>query len=298
MAACLDGLDVLHSVGNTAPLHSPRRVKLVLTLHDTMFMWPGSALGGRSSGYQTLGRWYRRYVAPRAARRAAQIVTNSEATRRDVVSRLAVPQEKVRVLGFAPGPDFRPLPPTEYRRHLPQRAAGAGPFLLGFAAKDPRKNTSRLVTAFMRLAETQPGLDLVLVGDGHDLSSQRNLSAEARARIVVLGFVRREQLIALYNSALLLAYPSLYEGFGLPVLEAMACGTPVVTSRRGALTEVAGDAAIFVDPESTDQIAEAISLLVNDDSLRARQRSRGLARAAQFSWVATAEELVSLYRRL
>jgi len=114
----------------------------------------------------------------------------------------------------------------------------------------------------------------------------------------VLGFVRREQLIALYNSALLLAYPSLYEGFGLPVLEAMACGTPVVTSRRGALTEVAGDAAIFVDPESTDQIAEAISLLVNDDSLRARQRSRGLARAAQFSWVATAEELVSLYRRL
>lgn len=298
IAASYDGVDVLHCVGNTAPLCASRRIKLVLTLHDAMFMLPASALGGTSSIYQRLGRIYRRYVATRAATRAAQIVTNSAATRREVVARLGAPGGKVRVLAFAQGDDFRPLAPIERRRDLPQRAAASGAFILGFAARDPRKNTRRLVSAFMRVADRCPGVDLVLVGGGDDPADLPGISSDVRSRIVLLGFVRREQLIALYNAALAVVYPSLYEGFGLPVLEAMACGTPVVTSLREALIEVAGGAAVLVDPENTDEIAQAISRLVVDDHLRDSLRTLGLAHAAQFSWSAAAEQLASLYRTL
>lgn len=245
----------------------------------------------------------RRYLSgavPRSLRRAAHVVAVSETTRREAIERLGLTPDRVSVVYNGVDPAFRPLPPAtvdEVRRRLalPER------FILTLGTLEPRKNHLGLIQAFAQLQESEPAVSLLVAGrrgwlDEPIFRAVEELGLQASVRF--LGGVDDADLPALLNAAAVVAYPSFYEGFGLPPLEAMACGTPVVTSTGGALPEVCGEAALLVDPADTAGLADAIGRALMDRALRTTLRERGLRRAAGFTWANTAAGLVEVFRRV
>ncbi|MGC8839105.1 MAG: glycosyltransferase family 4 protein [Anaerolineae bacterium] len=269
-----------------------RDVPTVLTVHDLIFhLFP--------EYHKPLNYWYLRWTMPLYVRRADAVIAVSEATRQDLLRLYGVPPEKVRVVYEAAAPHFRPAPPEEVARvrsryGLPPR------FLLTVGTIEPRKNLPRLFQALARLggAERPP---LVVAGGRGWLYEETFRTVERLGledQVAFLGHVPEEDLPALYTAADLFVLPSLYEGFGLPVLEAMSCGTPVVCSRAASLREVAGDAACYMDPHDPEAMARTLREAWEDADLRATLRARGLARAASFSWRRAAEETLALYDAL
>jgi len=299
LAVARDRLDILHCPANTAPLLVPSTVRLVITIHDVMYLLPAGVLPSAGSTYQRLGRLYRRLVVPLATRNAAAIITVSTHSREEISRLLNQPATRIRVINEAAGSAFRVISDRTLTVRVRTRYGLARPFVLGLAGVDPRKNTGRIIEAYalFRKQGTR-GYQLVLVGlpAGRQAGFVRLARALGVAdEVVITGFVPEEDLVALYNAAELLVYPSLYEGFGLPVLEAMACGTPVVTSPSGSLPEVSGEAALMVDPLNVAEIADALWRVVDDASLRQDLVARGLARAQQFSWRQAAEQTMDVY---
>ena len=284
------GIDVLHSPHHTTPalpLPCPR----VVTLHDvTFFLLP--------QRYPPTRRLYFQAITRAAARLAQAIITPSDAVKRDVVRVLGVPQERITAIAEAPAPEFAPLEDADalgrirWRYKLPSR------YILSVGNLEPGKNRSRLIAAFSRLQERGLQHHLVIAGQRawryeSDLALVRRLRLDDAVHF--LGYVDGADMPGLYSGADLLAFPSLYEGFGLPVLEAMACGTPVVTSSVSALPEVAGDAALLVDPKDVAALTEAMERALADEALRADLRARGIQRAREFSWEKAARETVEVY---
>ena len=261
-------LDVLHCPTYYGPVsyrRSRSRVPVVLTVHDC----------GVWRHPEAFGRWTRAYVpraVPRVLRGAACVIAVSEFTRRELVELTAIPEERIVVVPNAVEPVFSP-----------DGDAADGEYVLAVGTLEPRKNLARLAEA-ARIA----GHELRVVGE----AGWGDVRLEG---VTWLGRVDDDELARLYRGALCLAYPSLYEGFGIPVLEAMACGTPVVTSRGGGTEEVAGGAAILVDPVEPEAIAAGIGeSIARRDDLRAR----GLARAAEFSWDDSVRRTVEVYREV
>ncbi|QEC46256.1 glycosyltransferase family 4 protein [Baekduia soli] len=285
-AALRARVDLLHSLGNIAPLAGPRR--RVVTIHDLIYRHhPETTTGVLAAGVAAL--------VPAVARRATRIVADSQATAADLAELGGVDPGKVDVVPLGPGAPTGAEPLAEG----PLRAAlGLGdlPLVLSVSARRPHKNLARLIEAMALV----PGAALVL--PGYPTPFDDELCAVARRagvadRVHLCGWIDAVQLEGLYAAARCLAFPSLVEGFGLPVLEAMVRGVPVACSGRSALPEVAGDAALLFDPESVDSIAGAVRQLVGDAALRARLMTRGHAQAARFSWQRTARETVAAQRR-
>jgi glycosyltransferase involved in cell wall biosynthesis len=239
---------------------------------------------------------------PEVVRRAACILTDSENSKQDIVRFLAVPPEKVRAIYLGVGEQFRRitdrevLDRTRVRYRLPQR------FLLFVGTVQPRKNLAGTMRALAEL-NARTGRQYRLVVAGGSGWKSDDLPALARSLgiaelVQFTGFVADGDLPAIYNLADLFVLPSYYEGFGLPVVEAMACGVPVVTSATSSLMEVAGDAAVLVDPSSVEEIASGMERLLTDDALRERCVERGLARAATFTWERCARETLEVFREL
>jgi glycosyltransferase involved in cell wall biosynthesis len=274
-------LDLLHSLGTTTPLLAPG--PQVVTIHDVIYKrYPDAHPGVLTRGMEVL--------VPAAARRAQRIIVPSEAVAEDLDSYLGVGREKVDVVPEGPGAEPAAAPPAEDdlrgRLGLP-----GGPLVLAVSARRPHKNLSRLI-------EAMRGVDATLVLPGYPTAFDEELKAEAAgAPVVFAGWVSGGDLEGLYAAATCMVFPSLAEGFGLPVLEAMLRGVPVACSSTTALGEVAGDAALVFDPESVDAIRSAIRTLLGDPAERTRLIDRGRARAAQFSWAAAAEGTVASYRR-
>lgn len=291
--AC-EAIDVCHFTNSVAPLWTP--CPTVVTIHDmTLWLFPEYHYSRRLLAM--------RPIIPLAARRAAAIVAVSHSTRQDVVRILGVPAERVHVIYEAPAPCFRPLLPDDplldavrQRYRLPER------FILYVGTIEPRKNLVRLLEAFALLR--QGGViphGLVFAGhrgwkESAVFAAVRRLGLADAVRFV--GYVPAEDLVALYNLADALAFPSLYEGFGLPVVEAMACGTPVITSPNGSLGEVAGKAAEFVQPEEVESIAEGLRRVLTEPARWAALRELGLARAARFTWETTAIQTRAVYEQV
>jgi glycosyltransferase involved in cell wall biosynthesis len=302
IAARSDDVDLLHCPANTAPIFTPSRVKLVLTIHDVIYLLPSSSLPVPLSVYQRLGRLYRRFIVPIVARRADAIITVSYRSRSDILRFLDVSPERIYVVYEAPGNLFCKLPDSREVDRVRKRYGISGPFILALGGVDPRKNTARILESFSKLkARLHSSYQLVIVG--LPVSARRRFGhIVGRMGIcsdtILVEFVPEEDLVALYNGAELFVYPSLYEGFGLPVLEAMASGTPVVASTEGAIPEIAGEAAVLVDPRNADALAEAMEMVLTDAQLREELVERGFERVKEFSWQKAAREVLDIYRKV
>ena len=299
LAARRDQLNVLHCPANTGPLWLPQGINLALTIHDVMYMLPTSVLPASPSLYQRVGRWYRRLVVPLVARQATVVVTVSHYSRQDIVKYLDLAEDSVRVVWEAPNRACRLVTDTQVLAKVQSKYALERPFILALAGVDPRKNTTRVIEAFaMLLGNYSYAYQLALVG--LSFSAQSSFLRQARGlgvadQISFTGFIPEEDLVALYNLADVFVYPSLYEGFGLPVLEAMTCGTPVVTSPTGSIPEIAGEAALFVDPNNAEAISRGIIRVLGDKELAQHLRTLGFEQTSHFSWHQTAVEMLRIY---
>lgn len=239
-----------------------------------------------------------RALSPEIARRARLIITPSHSAGNDLARLFSIPQGKIRVVAHAPDEQFRPRRDLESRGRIEKRYRIERPYLLYVGTLEPRKNLTRAATAFSRIASRFPEHRFYLAGDlgwrpEHLLRALEGLPH--RDRIVRLGYVAEEDLPALYSNAELFVYPSLYEGFGFPVVEAMSCGLPVLTSNTSSLVEVAEGAALLVDPHDTESMAEAMEGALSDRGLRESLRRAGIARALSFSWERSTFETVAVY---
>ena len=279
VALARDRVDVFHSPTGTLPLVAPCRQ--VVTIHDVF-----AAIEPR--WFTTRVGWQLRVTQRLAANAATRVIAVSERTRRDVVERYGVDHEKIRVVYN--GVDLQRFRPAEVDAEAIARRFGVPhPFILCVGSLMPWRNASRLLRAASRL-----NFGLLFVGrDIWGTDPTARLAAEhgwSWARFT--GYVSDDELPLLYAAARVFAYPSLYEGFGIPPLEAMACGTPVVASTAGALPEVLGDAALLVDPYDETQLTEALRAAAEDDGTL---RRRGFLRAARFNWARAAAETWQLY---
>ncbi|MGH7819582.1 MAG: glycosyltransferase family 4 protein [Candidatus Binatia bacterium] len=238
---------------------------------------------------------YARFMIASACRRARRVIAVSETTAAELRARLGVAAEKIRVIPNGVAARFRRLDEETVRRHL-ERLSLRRPYVLFVGNSLPHKNVETLVRAWARLPEPRP--DLVLCGGGHERTAAAWRGAEAGGgdRIHATGVLDDEEaLVALYSGAELLASTSLYEGFGLPVLEAFACGTPVLGPQAGAVPEVAGDAALLVPPQRVDLIHSGMYRLLRDRDLREELVEKGSRRAGSFSWEEAARKTLSVY---
>ncbi|GAC1439364.1 MAG: glycosyltransferase family 1 protein [Solirubrobacteraceae bacterium] len=264
---------LIYSPANLAPGAWPRNV---VVIHDAAAL---REPGWYSRAYVA----WQRLMLPPIARGASHVVTVSEFSKQEIVELLGVPAERVSVIGGGVDARFQPTADT--------REASVRPYVLAVASATARKNLAALGATSRMLA--RQGVELVVAGGGRP-----QFVAEQLAGARLLGHVPDAELPALYAGALAFVLPSLYEGFGLPCLEAMASGVPVLAARRGALPEVLGGAALFVDPREPEAIADALERLLADAALRRRLVAAGLERAALFSWERTAERTDALLRGL
>lgn len=280
--------DLFHGTDSITPrLSQPA----VITIHDlTTLLFP--------QHHSPLNRWYQRIALPVMIKRASTIITDSEATRGDCISRYQIASDKIHTVPIGVDhqrffPRDRLLAQSKVRQHLGISA----PYLLSVGTLEPRKNLLRLVEAYSQLDSQAP--PLVIAGakgwGDHPIAAlieQRNL----QNRIHIPGFVPDELLPDLYAGAEMFIYPSIYEGFGLPPLEAMACGAPVITSNCSSLPEVTGDAALLIDPQDVNAITAAMDRLLKDTTLAASLSDQGIKRAALFTWERTAKATLELYK--
>ena len=270
-----------------------RNTPTVLTVHDLVYrLFPAY--------HKRLNYWFLNAAMPLFVRRASALITVSESSKRDLVRLYSVPADKVTVVYEGASSVFRPasmeqITTARQRYGLPER------YLITLGTIEPRKNLIRLVSALRRLRQQDPGLALVVVGRTgwlyQDLIQQLEELNDPHA-VLLPGYIPDEDLPAVLGGAMALVLASLYEGFGLPILEAMGCGTPVVCSNVSSMPELGGEAARYFDPQDTGQMAEVIASVLRDGDLRAEMHERGLQQAARFSWQRAARETMDVYKRV
>ena len=286
-------IDVLH-VQYTAPPRMP--CPLVATIHDLSFEHLPETFKRRS-------RAQLRLTVRRTAKKAAQILTLSDFSRRDIIETYDVDPESVYVTPPAAPSQFAPVTNETELRRIRRTYGIQRDYILALGSIQPRKNLVRLINAYESLCRNEPAApwpQLVLAGKRGWLEAETIGAAkvaQARQNILLIGYVPDADLPALYSGATCFAYPSYFEGFGLPILEAMKCGTPVIAGNRTSLPEVAGDAAILVDPFDESAMASAFARLLKNPDYRAELRVKGLERAAAFSWRNTALLTLQAYER-
>jgi glycosyltransferase involved in cell wall biosynthesis len=286
-------VDVLH-VQYTAPPFAPCSV--VATIHDLAFEHLPETFNRRS--------WMQlRLTVRRTARRAAHIITVSEYSRRDISKTYGIAPKRITVTPEAAPPHFKPVADETELEKTRERYGISANYLLSLGSIQPRKNLKRLIEAYSRLRTARSASrlpQLVIAGKRGWLDDEVFRAAQQdglNESVKFIGYVPEEDLPALYSGALCFVYPSYFEGFGLPVLEAMQCGAPVIAGNQTSLPEVAGDAALLFDPFDTRALGEAIARVIDRPEYRAELRARGLKRAAEFSWIATARLTLKAYER-
>lgn len=285
-------LDLLHSLHYTMPLNYPGRI--VVTFHDmTFFLFPHH--------HTLLKRYIFRFFIRTSSHRAAALIADSESTRQDAIRLVGVPPGKIFTAQLGVTPEFRPiqdstiLQQARQKYHLPER------FLLYVGMIEPRKNLLTLLQAYATIADQMPDYRLVVVGPkGWMVENilQQTGRLNISDKVHFTGYVEQVDLPLIYNMADVFIYPSVYEGFGLPVLEAMACGTPVITSNVSSMPEIVGDAGVLLTPNDSQALARSLLELINGPVIRQELSKKGLERAAAFTWDRTAEKTVAVYRHV
>ena len=285
-------LDMLHCTSNTAPIRC--KVPLILTLHDIIFLEPRDK--SNKSFYQDMGWRYRRFVVPRILKKCKRIITVSDFEYNNIITKLQIPEEKMVMIYNGYNKWFRPVEDTEliYQQYIEEPGYF---FFLGNT--DPKKNTERTLIAYSKYLEMSDVKRKLLMADldrGYlDEIIDRNDIGNIRDHIVMPGYIKNVDLPYIYNNAFAFLYTSLRESFGIPLLEAMACGTPVITSNTSSMPEIGGSEVIMVNPQNANEITEKMLLLEKDKTLYQKQKEIGIRRAQHFSWEYTAEQLLMVY---
>ena len=286
------GVELLHCTSNTAPIRC--NIPLMLTLHDIIFLEPRDKQN--KSLYQNLGWLYRRMVVPRILKKCRRIITVSEFEQNNIISKLGLPRKQVAMIYNGYNDWFRPMEDTDcvFAKYMAERG-----YLFFLGNTDPKKNTERTLIAYSKYLERSSVKRKLLMADldRHYLNDiiERNHIENILSHIEMPGYIVNTDLPYVYSAAFAFLYTSLRESFGIPLLESMACGTPVVTSNTSSMPEIAGPDAILVNPESADEICEQLLKLENDKTFYQQQVEMGLQRAKLFSWKYTADQLLSLY---
>lgn len=296
LALLRDNIALFHAVGNTAPLILPKKTKLVITLCDVMYMKDEATLPLSQSWYQRVGRLYRKWVVPPASRNADLLLTISEFSRIDILETFpSIPPNKIEVTLLGLPAAFQSLDGESFT----QPPLDGEPYILHLGGLDPRKNTARVIRSFLELKRScRLEERLIVLGlknlEGLGLSPLEYTGENGWIHFP--GFVPETELPNYYRFAEAFLFPSLYEGFGIPLLEAMSCGTPILTSNTTSLPEIAGDAALFVDSRSTDAIKSALLHLLSSAALKEKMRESGFKRLSLFTWKATSTKTLAAYR--
>ncbi|AHL23102.1 glycosyltransferase family 4 protein [Thermococcus nautili] len=286
-------LDIIHIPENPTIIQKLKSYKKVVTIHDVMpYLFP--------KFYHLALRYTYRFLLPRTLKTADAIIADSHNTKLDIIKYFKIPEEKIRVVHLGVDEDYKPLPENEVEK-IKQKYNLNYPFILYVGGLAPNKNVSTLIKAYYKLKKKKFEHKLLITGvkrykyeDIFELIGKLNLQRD----IIFTGYVPREDLPSLYNAADLFVYPSLYEGFGLPPLEAMACGTPVITSNTSSLPEVVGNAGIMVNPYDVNGLTKAMYEVLTNKGLREELSKKGLRRAKLFSWRKTAEETLKVYEEV
>jgi glycosyltransferase involved in cell wall biosynthesis len=252
----------------------------VVTIHDA------STLDHPEWFERKFAAWYQ-YLLPRLVRRVRRVLTVSEFSRERLLAISGVAPEKIVAIPLGVSEDFKPSTGEEIAS-LRQRFSLERPYVLALGSLEPRKNLKGLFAAWQILLSTNQDCELVVVGDRGRVFRDQGFE-KVPEKVRFLGYVDNKDLPALYSGARIFIFPSLYEGFGLPPLEAMACGCPVIVSKTASLPEVCGNACLYCDPYQPEGIAEQMEQIVQDDSLRSKLSEKGMDRASEFSWDRTAE---------
>jgi glycosyltransferase involved in cell wall biosynthesis len=282
------GIDLFHGTDHLLP--RLKRVRSVFTVYDLTYRVTDT--------HTTLNRQFLTLMMPRFLRAADVVIAISEATRRDVARYYPGNEHKTHVIWGGVSSKFRPASAEEIA-HARKTLDLPARFILAVGTIEPRKNLVRLLEAYRGLLDRGLEVGLVIAGRKgwrYEEFFERLQALRLTEQVSLLGPVPDTKLPALYAAADVFAFPSLYEGFGLPVLEAMACGTPVVASSTSAIPEVAGDAGLLVSPTDVQRLAEAIERVLNGADLRGEMRARGIAQAKRFTWERTARQTLDLYR--
>ena len=285
-------LDMLHCTSNTAPIRC--KIPLILTLHDIIFLEPRDK--SNKSLYQNMGWRYRRFVVPRILKKCKRIITVSEFEFNNIISKLHIPEEKMVMIYNGYNEWFKPVEDTEliYQQYIEEPGYF---FFLGNT--DPKKNTERTLIAYSHYLEKSDVKRKLLMADlDHSFMNdiiERNHIENIKDYMVIPGYIKNADLPFIYNNAFAFLYTSLRESFGIPLLEAMACGTPVITSNTSSMPEIGGPEVLMVNPQHAEEITEKMLLLEKDETIYQKQKEIGIRRAQQFSWKYTAEQLLMVY---
>lgn len=288
-------LDMLHCTSNTAPIRC--KVPLILTLHDIIFLEPRDK--SNKSLYQNLGWFYRRLVVPRILKKCKCIITVSNFEKNNIISKLNIPEERMAMIYNGYNSWFRPVQDSH---HVYNKYIETDGYFFFLGNTDPKKNTERTLIAYSIYLEKSTIRRKLLIADLNksylEDIIERNHIENIRKHIVMPGYIVNSDLPYIYNSAFAFLYTSLRESFGIPLLEAMACGTPVITSNTSSMPEIGGPHAILVNPENPEEIAGKMLQLETEDEFYREQKETGIRRARLFSWQQTAEQLLNVYDRV
>ena len=285
-------LDILHCTSNTAPIRC--KVPLILTLHDIIFLEPRDK--NNKSLYQNMGWLYRRLVVPKILKKCKKIITVSNFEKDNIMTKLGIPENKMAMIYNGYNEWFKPVQDIQ---HIYQKYIDNPGYFFFLGNTDPKKNTERTLIAYSRYLEKSTIKRKLLMADLDETYLngiiEKNHIENISKNVIMPGYIVNNDLPFIYNTAFAFLYTSLRESFGIPLLEAMATGTPVITSNTSSMPEIGGPNAILVNPEDPDEIAEKMLQLENDDDFYRKQEQVGLERAKIFSWRQTAEQLLEVY---
>jgi len=292
--------DLLQCTSNTAPLYSP--IPFIVILHDIIYMESVSILKKGYSWYQKIGNMYRRFIVPRILKKAAKIITVSNFEKNRIKDFFQLKEGQITSVYNGVGEHFMQIEDQKYLQHIKAKYSLPERYFFFLGNTDPKKNTKGVLKAYAHYVKKQ-GKDVKLLMLDYDEDELSLLlkeigELELRKQIYLAGYVNTQDLPAIYNLAEIFLYPSLRESFGIPMLEAMASGTPVITSNTSSMPEVAGDAALIVDPYNYKEITLAILDLMNNSEKKAQLVQKGLFRVKAFSWREMAKENLKLYNEV
>jgi|WetSurMetagenome_2_1015567.scaffolds.fasta_scaffold04952_4 glycosyltransferase involved in cell wall biosynthesis len=285
-------LDILHCTSDTAPIFC--NIPIVLTLHDIIFL--ESRAKSNKSLYQNLGWMYRRFVVPKVLKKCKRIITVSNFEYKNIKSKLAL-KDKLIMIYNGYNEWFMPLEDKDnvYKKYTSEKG-----YFLFLGNTDPKKNTERTLIAYSKYLKSSSIKRKLLIADLEpqylDYLLKKNNIEDIRDNIESTGYIINSDLVYLYNDAFAFLYTSLRESFGIPIIEAMACGTPVITSNTSSMPEIAGKSAILINPENTDDISDSMITLENDKNKYDLLKKTGLERAKLFSWKSNVKRLVKVYK--